>query len=1277
MQIILRSLIVCLFILSGFAVAADVKWTVTREDAVVKGGRTVMPVRVEFRNSATSVRTLAATVKVIDYYQQVVAEKTAVYYIGPAAAQAMVLPIVTDQAGSYVKVNVEGMESAGPFPSAIHDEQIVFTDMLTGPRMQLSLNGAWEVSGGDPMKMTPPVSGPWEKCELPFRSWTWGRTHTKWFRKTFVLPPEYKGKQIELQLGGVRFRADIFLNGQSLGGFDTDQMPLRVNLNKAARPGEKNELLLAVTDWLSCVAPELKSSLVSSTLGMGQGIPGRPFIRPCTGADGAVGISDPIYLVGLPQIALEKVYITPSVRKAQITVKTVIHNGTNLPQTADIQTRVMDKEQVLFAGKTQTLALQPGRNEIEEVISVDTKKIAFWSPGKPRLYRLRSSIGRGEQPIDQLDTRFGYREFWVEGEVFKINGISIKPAVGAGWPYSFPCIENTSVNSSWYAGKKFLRSFMDLPATMFRYHTEPFPILMYDMADELGLMIVSEGMMSSIPGNMKVDDPRLWKNLREFYPQWVLREFNHPCLVIRSIENEMGYFLAPPGVEPCARIFPDTTVRLVEKELKKIGREVKRLDPSRPIMYDGGGPIFYDLADIYNPHYPHLEGFPGLWPIPSRWISMPVGSYYLKRWQWDRKKPLYVGEYGMFSQRGPESSAGFLGNDAYVKDWCVLSQITMWKMSMEGYRIDGVTAAYPWTMLEMGGPMPEVNDSNPRVKIFHEGIAPIATFIHQYRSCYFGGRSIRRTLTTINDTLETKDIDVQWKLVTANGKILQQDRFAVNLTPAQRKETHISLALPIVSQRAAGKLIVETFSGKKLKLKHHTERDLAIFPVQTSQVKVASRIGVVGLSDEVFSKLNVSVLKLDIKKLDLTGIDVLFVSGRIKKIPGYQGRIEKFIRSGGRVIVLVGSEFPEYLPFKLSTVPGQEIPPGTNTDGQLASLPPFEKLSSAMTIVYPRIPNHPLLKNLDSESLRFWREDHITTQYTFEKPSHITSKSILDGGAKLAQTPLIEIPYGKGVVIAMNMPVFEQFSDQPAAGILLRNLLEYADGYRGREPKNAGVLADTGSGIATCLKGMNVKFTSLSGQLGNIKDLSRYGVILVDGQENMLRQLVEHKQQMTQYIQSGGVIWLHNPQPNQAGLINAMLPVPVTWKELKLQSPINVLSKGLLAGVSNDELFWPDRPGPLMAVSERVARFTIELPQVKEAMPLTQPSVAVSVQSGSGQWLIDMVSWESETAEVSRARRFVLAVISNLGIQIQGSQLTEKVNPAFSPEKSIPIPGLN
>ncbi len=1261
----------------NFCFGQAVEWKVLSGPAVVENHRTVMPVRVEFHNKATSVRTLAATVKVIDYYQQVVAEKTAVYYIGPAATQTMVLPIVTDQAGPYVKVNVEGMESAGPVPFAIHDEQLVFTDVLTGPQVNVSLNGVWEWHPGDPMKMMLPVSGPWEKCELPFRGWTWGLTHTKWFRKTFVLPAEFKGKQIELQLGGVRFRVDIFLNGQSLGGFDTDQMPLRVNLSKAARPEEKNELLLAVTDWLSCVAPELKPSLLSSTLGMGQGVPGRPFIRPCTGADGAAGISDPIYIVGLPEIALEKVYITPSVRKAQITVKTVINNFTASSRKADLQTHVMDKDKLLLSGKVQAVTLKPGRNEIEEVIPVDLKKIALWQPGRPRLYRLRSKIEQESQTVDRLDTRFGFREFWAEGEVFKINGIPTKPAAAAGWPYSFPSIENSSANIGWYANKKFLRSLLDLPVTLVRYHTEPFPILMYDMADELGLMIVSEGMMSSIPGNLKTDDPRLWKTLQDYYPRWVFREFNHPCLVIRSIENEMGYFLSPPGVEPCAKIFPEPTVRLVEKELKKIGREVKRLDPSRPIMYDGSGPIFYDVADIYNPHYPHLEGFGNLWPIPSRWISMPVGSYYLNHWQWDRKKPLYIGEYGVFSQRGPETYAGILGNDAYIKDWCVLGQTTQWRMSIEGQRIDGVTAAYPWTMLELGGPMPEVNDGIPRVKIFHEGIAPIATFIHQYRSCYFGGRTIRRTLTTINDSLETRNIEVQWNLVDKGGKVLQRDRFTVSLTPSQRKETQISLTVPAVSRRTAGKLIVETFSEKKLR--HRTERDLAVFPVQASHVKVGSRIGVLGLPDEIFSKLNISVRKLDVNNPDLMGIDVLLVSGRIRRLPGHEKQIEIFLRSGGRLVVLGGSEFPEFLPFKLTTVPGQDIPPGTKADGQLASLPPFEKLNSAMTIVYPRIPDHPLLKNLDPQSLRFWREDHITALYTYEKPLHLTGKSILDGGVKLAQTPLLEIPYGKGVVIAMQMPILEQINDQPAAEIMLDNLLGHVDTYQGKEPGRVGVLADAGSGIERCLKALNVKVTSLSSRLGkmNIKDLFPYGVILVDGREAMLRQLAEHKKLLTQYVQAGGVIWLHNPQPNQAGLINTVLPAAVTCKELKLQSPIHVLNKGLLAGVSNDELFWPDRPGPLMAVSKRVAGFTVEFPQVKGAVSLTQPSVAASISVGSGHWLVDTVAWDSETTEATRAQRFVLAILSNLNIQTQAGQIKDMTDPGSSPEKNIPIPGLN
>jgi len=631
------ALSLCVF--TNMCFANRVEWSITRQDASVKNGQTVLPVQVEFDNKAAAIRHLAVTVKVIDYYQQTLAEKKVDLLLKASEKQSVILPIITDQAGPYVKVNVNGLESAGPAPVQINDEQLVFTDVLTGPRMHMSLNGAWERCPDEAMNLKRIPTGPWTACELPYRWLTWGGIHTYWFRKSFNIPAEMKDKTIELRLNGVRFRADVFLNGRLVGKGHTDQMPFAVNLTRAAKMGQKNEIVIAVTDWVSCTAPELESDMRrvwSSAWMQGREIPGMPFIRPCTMGIGAAGISDPIAIVATSDLAIEACRITPSVRNSQLTVKTIVKNPTDSPRKITLQLSVFGQKYDLSA------SANPGRTEIEKIIPVDLKTITLWQPWKPFLYRLRAEMTENNQIKDRLDSRFGFREFWADGPVFRINGIAIKPNAAATIPFDVPGIVNYDEKSrlaAWNAAKMFLQSFTVVNVNLLRYHSEPYPILMFDLADELGLMVVSEAYMATLPGKLKMDDNRLWKNLAEFYPKWVHREFNHPSLVIRSMENELGYHL-PAADEPRSPWgYSDKIIRRIIKEMKSLGTLVKSLDPSRPIMYEGSGPVFYDVADIYNIHYPGISGGENLFPITARRLSIPTGSYREKIGSGTTKNP--------------------------------------------------------------------------------------------------------------------------------------------------------------------------------------------------------------------------------------------------------------------------------------------------------------------------------------------------------------------------------------------------------------------------------------------------------------------------------------------------------------------------------------------------------------------------------------------------------------------------------------------------------------
>jgi hypothetical protein len=1232
-------------------VEQGIRYVTIRETPRIENGRTMEALGLKFTNQSEETRSISADISLTDYFQLSCGQKTVKMTLKPRQTQNVLFDLPTDHAGPYLKISMKGVKESGAEKEEFTDEKLVFVDTLAGPRLRFDLNGSWEVCDGDPLKLTLPGSqATWKKIDLPNREWTWGKAHTKWFRKRIVLPNQMQGKTIELKLSGVRYRADVFVNGRSLGGYDTDQMPLTVDITDAAKVGAENELLLAVTDWLSCIPAELKPQHVPVSIS-NTGPGSRVFIRPHGSMVSPAGIIDPICLVATDKISIDDCYITPSVRKSNLTIKTIVNNRSGKVQKVRLDFSLFDKGSLVLETPKEAI-LKPGRNEITYVTPVDLTKLTLWQIAKPYLYQLRAKIQNGNQLLDQMDVRFGFREFWADGPIFRINGEPIKPVNAAGMPYQFPAFD--SAVEGWNAIKRYLGSSFNAHINLIRFHSEPYPILFYDAADEVGLMIVSEAVMSTIPCAYNWGDERLWRVFEEYYPKWVYREFNHPCVVIRSMENELGYLLPKSG--PSSAVGSEKVVKRTRDGMRALGRTVKRLDPSRPIMYDGSGPIFYEVADIYNLHYPGITGGGKLYPVSRQWITMPMPSYLLPKWTWDRKKPLYVGEADCCLAPTPAFLAAILGNDAYVDDWQTLAFEAIWPMSVENMRSDGITTVFPWNPLDPA--VPVIDEKSPRIKLFKGLLTPIATFIRQYRGEYFGGRQVPRSMTTLNDSPSTKNITVKWRLALDNAAAIEQGDIAFALKPTESKRSIIRLALPKVTSPTHAKLIVETLADGKRE--HTTQREFEIFPDNLPKLNLSARYGLLGLESPVWSRLNVPVKMLDPKSLNLSDIDVLLVSGEIKQLKGQEAAIDAFIKNGGRIIVFQPAVSPGYLPIKVDMVKSEgsisyadDFEPGKRIT--------IENIGSATTVVFPGFPEHPILKDLTKDRLRFWREDHITAGLTFVKPATIAARGLFDCGDGLKEAALLEIPHGKGLVLLNQMPVLELFDDQPAARILLGNLLRYVDAYRGMAPKPVGVLADRRSMTTLFLESLGLETFCLSGRLDKIKNFSAYGAIVLEADEKNLKELARYAEAIKKYVNAGGVVWIHRPKPEHTTVLNSLLPVPVEIKRLIPYSAIRIVNRDLASGITNESIFWPKGTPPWCGpVDARVATHRIVAAENKNVITLADPEVIVSMISGQGRWLIDEVAWENEFNERQRAETFVLPILCNLGSQIRKNPLEKK-----------------
>ena len=73
-------------------------------------------------------------------------------------------------------------------------------------------------------------------------------------------------------------------------------------------------------------------------------------------------------------------------------------------------------------------------------------RLAYWSHEDPYLYHLRTKLSTG----DVLRTRFGFREFWIEGHRYVLNGSKVNLLASSWWPPSAP-MPREEIRKQWLA----------------------------------------------------------------------------------------------------------------------------------------------------------------------------------------------------------------------------------------------------------------------------------------------------------------------------------------------------------------------------------------------------------------------------------------------------------------------------------------------------------------------------------------------------------------------------------------------------------------------------------------------------------------------------------------------------------------------------------------------------------------------------------------------------------------------------------------------------------
>lgn len=984
------------------------------------------------------------------------------------------------------------------------------------PRTELSLNGDWLRQKAADLSQPPRET--WTPCRVPgYLSGT--HYERAWLKRTFAAPADWAGQRLKLRFNGVKFNSIVLVNGRKVGGNLGGYEPFELDITDAVKCGGTNELLVGVCDWTGVFGGKVDLSAAKNWEQL-RATPKDALLSPIGGLFALYGIWDDVTLRVVPPVHVQQVFVKTSVREKRLEAEVTVANEDTAPREIVVSGQVFERSGPGQAGTTRVrpaIVLPPARLALKAgAVQVVTLAKAWpnprlWSHLTPNLYELRIELAGSAQ--DSCSTRFGFREFWAEQDAFYLNGTRINLLATSTWP-QHRMVDRAEIEATYRAVK-------DAHCVAFRLHTQPWPRLFYDVADELGLLIVVEGAVWC-DQNYRFKDPRFWENYGTHLRRTVEHLRNHPSVAIWSLENEILHCATFGHQESAAK-----------DGLADLGRRVKEWDPTRPITYEA------DLdprgvADVVGLHYPWPE-YPQVnqYPDCCYWLdseipmSRPLVDDARERWRWDRRKPLYVGEFMWAPPRNSDADTIFRGDETYrdLDGQHALAKASAWRMQIEAYRWYGVNGICPWTMFEgPGGVLARTN--NPLWTAVRDSYEPNAVFVREYDSRFYGGDEVKRTLAVYNDTLARGDFTLTWDLV-CGGKSVAQGQQRLRLGPAERRTVAVSFPAPAVREptEAQFKLVLH---GDRQRVCYESTKSYRVYPRVRLTTPSGCRLALydpAGATEDCFKASGLAFTRIASLAGTPDDANVLVIGeGALRAAPRPAGeivvgerapdreRLDAFVRKGGRVLVLQQKEYPENL--------------------FAAALSDY-----ASTITFGAMPDHPVLRGIHADDLKFWRGDHGVSARELLRPVGGYRPLIVSGsGSGLSHLPLVELPRGKGLFVFCQLRLVEKAATEPVAQQLLQNLLNHLAAFA-PATRTTGVISDSAD-FKHLLAALRLRFDDLTGKLAGA-DLSRYGLMIIDGGSP---ELITEQGRVRAWIEAGGSALFHHLVPADWEKLNALFP---------------------------------------------------------------------------------------------------------------------------------------
>lgn len=979
-------------------------------------------------------------------------------------------------------------KESAPFPAGAarwSETKAIATSPL---RAEMILHGAWrfaptvakDVRAQDWGWITVPASWRDERSLLGrgsgplWSSFNRNALRGAWYEREIIVPADWKGRAVLLDVARVSTDATVYLDDQRCGEINWPDGI--VDLTDAVKPGTTQRLRLQVVATL-----DKKEVMVL----MGD-LPGQNSVAKAEVH--SAGLIGSVRLLASPKGArIDDVFVRTSVRKRELALDLDLADVA-APGDVAIEAVVTGADGVEAKRFTSIVAAKAAARQTVSVAWpwADAK---LWDVGHPNIYTVTINA-RGAGVDDAYPQRFGFRECWVDGRKLMLNGSEWRVRPMLREPRTLELAREALVRG---------HNFCELwPNDPWERSTMGFETC-YTIADEAGLPINGVTPHMGWHGTNILNGQKL-EAYRAACVRIMQRARNHPSIVMWGTSGNMtGGSLNPASVGQ-REVARTEDVKISRDDYKgttaraQAGIDIHHeIDRTRPVFIHNGGAN----GDLYTINH-YLVAIPlqereewlstyvekGDMPLMIVEFGTPVSLDYMR----GRKgftlacqsEPLFseflAVELGTAAYRDETAAYRKVIREQFQKD-----QSYRWMhMTQDFFRLPAFLEVqerfitHTWrswrTMGHTGGMIPW-DDGYYKLdgKVTRAGTAMLAAngptlawicgtavegdpaaFTAKDHS-YTAGTRLEKRVALLNDSRTPSAWSLTWR-ATLGSREVGAGRAEGTLAVAETAFFPIAFDLPakLETDKVDGEITLESRIGDA------THRDRFVFRAFAPLAPLNGEVLVhdpAGRTTEMLKRLGYRVVPwngaADGNRLLVIGREA-FTSAQ--PLPG---DLAAFVRDGGHAIIQ--AQDPHH-------VRGQR--------GMRVSY-------KASRRVYAANPDHPVLSGLDAEDLRDWRghgtlikakPDYVngsgpdvakaptTLPYAGwrwglrgtvatgapEKPHRAGWRPILECEFDLAYSPLMELDYGRGRVLWCQLDLEDHAAIDPAANRLARQILNYA-----------------------------------------------------------------------------------------------------------------------------------------------------------------------------------------------------------------------------------------